>query len=193
MYKKALLVLTIIVFSIQLISQKVSEEDFPALYFYSYNYDVLGSIEIENPSFEGDSVRGEKDAMDIDGWFDCGRIKFKRESPPDIHSGYEEFWGVTHIAHHGDTYIGMVARDNDSWESVSQKLTTKIQKNECYMMSAHMSQAKEYINGSRRSGRLVDYSEPIVLRIFGGNSFCNFYDLLFESEVIDSDLSLIHI
>ena len=54
------------------------------------------------------------------------------------------------------------------------------------MMSAHMSQAKEYISGSRRSGRLVDYSEPIVLRIFGGNSYCEFNELLYESEVVDS-------
>ena len=55
------------------------------------------------------------------------------------------------------------------------------------MMSAHMSQAKEYINQSRSSGRVVEYSDPIVLRIFGGNSFCEFNELLFESEVIDSD------
>ncbi|MBK6668056.1 MAG: hypothetical protein IPG48_18445 [Saprospiraceae bacterium] len=46
------------------------------------------------------------------------------ETPPDIHP--KNFWGVNVEAQHGKTYLGMVARDNNAYESVMQELASPL-------------------------------------------------------------------
>lgn len=31
-------------------------------------------------------------------------------------------WNVTRVAQDGETYVGMVVRENNTWEAISQKL-----------------------------------------------------------------------
>ncbi|MBK9742314.1 MAG: hypothetical protein IPO94_04835 [Saprospiraceae bacterium] len=47
------------------------------------------TIRLKNPSFEDTPKRGGEAMDGISGWFDCGKINFPMESPPDIHpNGY---------------------------------------------------------------------------------------------------------
>jgi len=52
-------------------------------------YTQLDTIRLRNPSFEDTPRRGGDTRNVIKDWFDCGRINFPMESPPDIHpNGY---------------------------------------------------------------------------------------------------------
>ncbi|MBK9742315.1 MAG: hypothetical protein IPO94_04840 [Saprospiraceae bacterium] len=50
------------------------------------------TIRLKNPSFEDTPKRGGEAERGIDGWFDCGKINFPYESPPDIHPN--NIWGI---------------------------------------------------------------------------------------------------
>ena len=52
-----------------------------------------------------------------------GRIggdKISNETPPDIHPG--NYWSNTTPPSHGNTYLGMVVRDNETYEGIAQRL-----------------------------------------------------------------------
>jgi len=82
------------------------------------------TIRLRNSSFEDTPKRGGEALEGIAGWFDCGRINFPAETPPDIHpNGY---WENNLPASDKKTYLGMVVRDNATYESVSQRLRIRI-------------------------------------------------------------------
>ncbi len=140
-------------------------------------------IKLDNPSFEDIPHRGGDYLGGIKGWYDCGLINFPAETPPDIHP--KDFWSNTKKAKHGNTYLGIVVRDNDSWESVSQRLSSPIKGGTCYTFSIYLSQAKRYISASRLiPGEKFNYKSPTVLRIWGGNGICDTRELLAESAPV---------
>jgi len=140
------------------------------------------TIYLKKPSFEQEPFRGADQGSGIRGWFDCGVINFPQETPPDIHP--VNFWGNTKAAQHGGTYLGMVTRDNDTYESVSQKLSSKLIAGECYEFSVYLSQSKNYLSNTRTTGQLDNYTEPAVLRIWGGFGYCDTRELLGESAPV---------
>jgi hypothetical protein len=75
-------------------------------------------IKLQNPSFEDIPRAGSGMTPPITGWFDCGKTNFQSETPPDIHPVETGAWGVSKDAYDGATYLGMVVRDNDSWETL---------------------------------------------------------------------------
>ncbi|HZV43784.1 MAG TPA: hypothetical protein VFF90_04875, partial [Saprospiraceae bacterium] len=83
-------------------------------------------IKLQNPSFEDTPRRGGEFSSPIKGWQDCGMTRFPGESPPDIHPVPATAWEVSKDPYDGATYLGMVTRDNDSWESISQALSSPI-------------------------------------------------------------------
>ncbi len=85
-------------------------------------------IELNNPSFEDAPRKGGHSTMPIKGWQDCGKINFASASSPDIHPVVPPAWEVTMKAWDGSTYLGLVTRDNGERESVSQKLTSPMEK-----------------------------------------------------------------
>jgi hypothetical protein len=134
-------------------------------------------IKLDNPSFEGYA----KAALIPHGWFDCG---FAGESPPDTQpSG---IFGVEKEAFHGNTYLGLVVRDNDTWEAVGQKLKTKLIKDSTYSFSLYACRSQRYESKSQRTGRDASYTTPIIVRIWGGDGFCAKLDLLSESKPVSS-------
>ena len=82
-------------------------------------------IALTNPSFEGTAAEGSVNGNLPNGWYDCG---FPGETVPDIHpkEGPGAFQ-VTREAFHGRTYIGMVVRENETWEMISQRLSGALQ------------------------------------------------------------------
>jgi outer membrane protein OmpA-like peptidoglycan-associated protein len=143
----------------------------------SFAQDNNTKILLNNPSFE-DKPRHSKVPI---GWTDCG---FPGESEPDIQpSG---FFSVNKPAQDGNTYMGMVVRDNDTWESVSQKLSRKLEKGKCYEFSIYMCRSELYVSQSRLSEAQSNYTTPAKLRIYGGFNYCDKQFLLAESALVVS-------
>jgi hypothetical protein len=141
------------------------------------------TIRLKNPSFEDTPKRGGEASQGIAGWFDCGKINFPAESPPDIHpNGY---WQVIIPPQDGNTYLGMVTRDNGTFESVSVRLDNKLIKNNTYRMSIYLARSPEYFSMSRMTNEFVNYNTPVVLKVWGGTGFCNERKVLYESPPID--------
>jgi outer membrane protein OmpA-like peptidoglycan-associated protein len=142
------------------------------------------TVRLRNPSFEDSPKRGGENLDGIAGWFDCGRINFPAETPPDIHpNGY---WENNLPASDKKTYLGMVVRDNATYESVSQRLDTFLEAGKCYRFTIHLAKAARYISRTRTTGEEANYITPIVLRIWGGSGYCNERELLAESAPVNN-------
>lgn len=133
-----------------------------------------GPIPFTNPSFEGVPKCCEAPS----GWYNCGKSE---ESPPDIQPG---FFQVTKAPSNGDTYVGLVVRDNDTWEAIGQRLPRPLEINECYEFSLDLCRAELYLSLSRTTGDEVNYASPAKIRVYGGMGFCDQRELLYETPLI---------
>lgn len=147
--------------------------------FFFTNHNLVfsqgNSIQLINPSFE-DYPRAERVPT---GWKDCG---FPGESAPDTHPSGA--FDVIKYPSDGNTYLGMVVRDNDTWERVSQQLSSPIQGGTCYSFSLNLCRSELYVSASRVSGVRANYVEPIKLVIWGGDGHCSKRERLAESPLI---------
>lgn len=122
-----------------------------------------GQAFLTNPSFEGEP----QDATVPQGWFPC-----REGTTPDILPG---FWGVHGEPSEGETYLGLITREDGSWESIGQRLPETLVPGECYTFSLDLSHASTY----------AGYSQAIRLRVWGGAGHCGKEQLLFDSGPID--------
>jgi len=162
---------------------------------FSFLFHVITAQEVvrlQNPSFEDVPRKGGEFSAPIKAWHDCGLSKFPGESPPDIHPVPSNAWEVSKDAYDGQTYLGMVVRYNDTYESLSQALSSAIEGGVCYNFSAYLARSEQYKSGTSRSKyELENFVKPAVLQIWGGNSFCDKAELLGESPaVMNSDWKL---
>ena len=132
-------------------------------------------IHLENPSFE-DMPRPGKSPT---GWTDCG---FIGETPPDVQP--DPTFSVNTLPYEGSSYLGLVVRDNDTWESVCQRLKQPIKAGHCYQFSIYAARSETYISASRSRNRVANYNTPAKLQIWGGYSSCEKTKLIGESEAI---------
>lgn len=144
----------------------------PALASAQKDKDV--AIYLANPSFEDIPRCCEAPA----GWTNCGA---SGETPPDVQPG---FFDVSKPASHGSTYIGMVVRDNETWEAVGQRLTRPLEINQCYDFSLDLCRSEFYTSMSRKTNERADYLTPVVVRIWGGNSTCQLEELLDQTPIV---------
>ena len=121
-----------------------------------------GQITLNNSSFEGEP----QDAVVPMGWQGC-----ELGSTPDILPGS---WGVYNEPSDGETFMGLITRQDGSWESVGQKLSKPIKKGVCYRFGLDLSHSKTYAN----------YNKPVKIKIWGGNGSCSKNVLLGESKAI---------
>lgn len=155
----------------------------PCILMYSSYTAAQDIIQLNNPSFEDRPHAGGQGIVGIKDWYDCGRINFPAESPPDIHPG--GFWKNEILPNDGDTYLGMVTRDNETWESVSQRMNSPLQAGKCYEFSIDLAKSDTYISNSRVNTNDTNYVRPTVLRIWGGAGPCTENQLLAESPPIN--------
>lgn len=156
-------------------------------------------INLNNPSFEGyphqgglgvqqnlNEIMGNVTAFQpIPKWIDCG---FKQETPPDLHGDSTNFFGVNRSPQHGNSFLGMVVRYNDTWERISQKLTSPLRAGQCYQLSIYLARDTSYKSPTRENQRVEkSFTQPCVLRIHGGNGYCAAQEVLAESEPIKND------
>ena len=114
--------------------------------FFLVSLQAQQTIRLQNPSFEWD----EREAgLTPGGWMNMGA---ENETPSDIQPGW---FGVKLEAQDGDKFVGMVVRDNNTWEGIGQKLNgwlnPKIE-NLCSRQSFYSSRApfREVLQRSRR-------------------------------------------
>ncbi len=143
----------------------------------------IDTVYIVNGSFEDVPRHGGEDRKPISGWYDCGEKRFPSENPPDIHPG--GYWENKVNAYHGKTYLGMVVRDNDTYEGVGQVLNGELERGRCYEFSVSLAQSPKYWSRSKLTNKNANYIRPTVLRVWGGNSLCEEIELLAESNPIN--------
>lgn len=117
------------------------------------------TVKLQNASFE---------AMGFDeipkGWNVCG---FSNETPFDIQPGK---FGCFLNAQSGKQYVGMVARDNGTFEAMSQVLEKPLKAGVCYKMSIFLAKSSTYQSRSRTTGWDANYNRPLKLIIWGAVS-----------------------
>lgn len=143
------------------------------------------TIYLKNPSFEDIPRQGGRGITSINGWTDCTYYRFKTESPVDIHPG--KFWDNNLPASDKNTYLGMVVRDNMTWESVTQLLEKPLEGGKCYGFSLHLAKSNTYNSSSHMTKQMTNYNTPIVLRIYGSNYPCSEAILLAESDLVRNE------
>ena len=119
-------------------------------------------ITVINPSFEDEPA----DATTPQGWSPCDDM-----TTPDIFPG---FWGVYNEPNHGESYVGIITRENGTFESFGQRLSGTLKTKTCYKSEIDLAHSIIY------SG----YNRPIKLRIYLGKSMCSRDQLIFESPSI---------
>lgn len=153
---------------------------------------IIGQeILLTNPSFEDEPRRGSIAngfyTAPVEGYNDCGIYNFPGETPHDVHPN--GFWENYILASDGDTYVGLVVRDNDTYESISQKLNEPLKANQCYYFEIDICKSPDYWSLTRAniaSEKVENYTTPIVLRLWGGVSLCKESELLAESDPVDN-------
>jgi hypothetical protein len=130
------------------------------------------SLILKNPSFEDD-----KPAAGIvpNGWLNMGA---PGETPPDVQPGMFE---VNLKAQDGKRYLGLVVRDNNTWEGVGQRLDGFLKKDSTYTFSVWLAKSNALWSMSRATGREANYNSPTILKIWGVNSETQQEELLAES------------
>ena len=154
---------------------------------YSLRSQYDNTIVLRNPSFEGLPHKGGDPRTDfgIRGWYDCGELQFPAETAADLHP--IDAWRVNLLPSEGRTYLGLVVRDNDSWESISQRIEAPIQEGQCYEFTVDMARSPYYVSHSRITEKVENYTEPAVLRIWGGTGVCGRQELIGESSVVNNN------
>ncbi|WMX17309.1 MULTISPECIES: hypothetical protein [unclassified Aureispira] len=120
-------------------------------------------VVLDNTSFEG----VPHDAQTPDNWQACGL-----DSSPDILPGP---WGVYQKPTDGNTFLGLITRDDNTWEALGQKMPKPFKKERCYKFKVDLSSSPAY----------AGYSKPTCLRVWVGNSACDRAQLIATSPVID--------
>ncbi len=133
--------------------------------------EALDTILVNNPSFE-------QSAFGVPGWTDCG---FINETPFDAQPNQ---FGCTKKPADGSGYVGMVVRDNETYEAIAQRLTKPLERGKCYGFSLKLARSTEYLSHSHVTGNLAHYTTPARIRIWGGNNPCSRMEMLAETGVV---------
>ena len=120
---------------------------------------IFEIVDLTNTSFEQLNSKGEPIK-----WSSC---TVENESPPDLQPGQ---YGCKLNALHGRQYIGMVARDNGTFESISQALSKPLKAGVCYKMSVFLAKSSDYQSFSRLTGLSTNYIRPLKLIVWGTSS-----------------------
>lgn len=145
--------------------------------FIGLNIHAQDEIYLNNPSLEDTPRFGKVPAE----WDNCG---FEEETPVDVHP--DGNFGVNKAAKYGKTYVGMVVRDNETWECFGQALSNPLKAGECYTIAFAATMSTTYMSTSRLTNELTNFDTPSVIRLWAGYTDQEGYQLLAESDPIDN-------
>ncbi len=129
-----------------------------AMYISAY-----GQITVINPGLEDTP----SDATVPQGWSACEWM-----TTPDILPGY---WGVYTEPYEGDTYAGIITRENSTFESFGQRLSAPLIADTCYQMSIQLAHSSVY----------AGYGKPIKLRVYISDKLCGETQVIYTSPLVD--------
>ena len=136
---------------------------FWTLFILSFCSSMVAQIRFNNGSFEDEP----SDATTPHGWYECEEL-----TTPDIFPGV---WGVYGEPSDGSTYMGMITRPNNTWESIGQRLMEPLEADNCYVFTIDMAFSRTY----------AGYNNPLKLRIWLGSEKCDKGLLIYESDLIN--------
>lgn len=156
-------------FEVRIIIQVMDKKNYIKVYLILLTLitgkNLNAQITVINPSFEDEP----SDATTPHGWWGC-----EAETTPDIMPGY---WGVYQEATEGDTYVGMITRENNTWESIGQRLSAPLLENACYVFALDLAHSHSY----------AGYNNPLKIRIWIGKEKCHKGQMIYESPLIDNE------
>jgi len=123
---------------------------------------VKAQVFLQNPSFEDTPA----DATTPQGWIPCAPY-----TTPDIFPGY---WGVYNESTEGETFVGIITREDGSYESISTRLSENLEAGKCYSFSIDLAHSKTY----------AGYNGSIKLKFYVGTEKCDDAQLIYETELI---------
>ncbi len=147
--------------------------------FFLCSLQAQKTIRLQNPSFEWDDPAA---GLAPGGWMNMGA---ENETPPDIQPGW---FGVKMKAEDGENYMGLVVRDNNTWEGIGQKLNGWLRKDSTYTFSLYLARSNSYQSVSRVDGSEVNYKSPTILKIWGVNTRTLEEELLAESSTVSPSI-----
>lgn len=115
-------------------------------------------IPLRNPSMEALPGPGKTPPF----WHFCGP---PQETPPDVHPSGA--FGIQKKAAHGQTYIGLVVRDNGTTEKISQRLETPLIAGQTYRFQCYAARPEIYRSISRSTMQPDSFTRAIRLRLWG--------------------------
>ncbi len=139
-----------------------------------------GVINFTNPSFEDNVPRVGAAPR---GWIDCG---FPGESAVDIQPDPLREFKVVKPAQHGKTYLGMVTRDNDTYERVAQRISAPMKAGQCYELRIQLARSELYLSRSRLTDSDENYVTPIKLNVRGGFDVCDVGEVIGVSPLVSN-------
>jgi len=143
-------------------------------------------IFLENSSFED----YPKLSHTPTGWHNCGNAN---ASAVDVHPVPDSKFKVDKTAYDGETYLGMVVRENETWEAVGQRLSQPLEAEKAYSFSIHLARSTTYLSSlstakvkknKTEKPKQINFATPIKLRIWGGDAYCKKVELLAESSIV---------
>lgn len=127
-------------------------------------------IKIKNGSFEDINTYSNISIFNAKSWFDSGSEKFKLETPADLISNLFPVWGIGIKTIFGEKYVSLVVRDNKTYESIGQKLTSPMLPGKAYKFSLYLCKAQNLLSKSRSTNYDANFNTPAILIVKGRNT-----------------------
>ncbi len=115
-------------------------------------------IFFDNPGFEDKPARSSPPK----GWYTCGLAGY---SPPDVQPIPD--FGPQLAPFEGQSYVGMVVRDDYSWECLGQELPVPLMPGQAYVLQVQLAKPEAYRNFSISTGEPSNYTQPVSLLLWG--------------------------
>lgn len=129
----------------------------------------------KNPSFEGIP----RTSLLPKGWFNCNATTLLS---PDIQPNGA--FQMQKQALEGDTYLGMVTRENNTKASVGQQLNQPLQQGQCYFFTISLCRTNHYKSLHATTEHIEQDDGPVKLTIWAGNEACQRKEKLAETNAV---------
>ncbi|MCP3933663.1 MAG: hypothetical protein GY705_31735 [Bacteroidetes bacterium] len=154
----------------------------PFLLFFQFiligNFIARDVIYIQNSSFE---LKTPRCCFVPGGWINCGPIT---ETPPDIHGENMGLFDVNKTPTHGNCFLGLVTRSNETWECIGQELSVELKKGKRYAFQIDLCVSEHLFSFDRKTEQEANFNSPTILRIQGSNLKKGTSEILATSSIV---------
>lgn len=147
------------------------------------------TILINNKSFENivfTELQGRNKIYNatLKDWKDGG---FSGESPVNVHTENDDLFSVNHSPVSGKYFIGMVTREDGSFEMIYQPLTQPLIKDTKYFFSVFIATSPTLVSGLKKEKKLRLFTNGALLKVLGVDSSTKESETLAQSSIINHE------